>query len=70
MLTDRSAAQPCSDAKESQAPQEQPDGDNDSNVELEYDIALHLPPKRTYTVELEITSVERAKPLIVEPEMF
>lgn len=35
---------------------------------LEYDIIVRIPPKKRYTIELEIKSIKRAKPKIVKPE--
>jgi hypothetical protein len=36
--------------------------------EMEYDVVVHLPPKRCRFVELEITSIKKAEPKIVAPE--
>ncbi|MFB3766237.1 MAG: hypothetical protein ACE14P_13460 [Methanotrichaceae archaeon] len=34
----------------------------------EYDIAVRIPPKRRYSVELDIKRIRKAEPNIVEPE--
>ena len=36
--------------------------------EMEYDVVVRLPPKRSRFVELEITSIKKAEPKIVAPE--
>jgi len=35
---------------------------------LDYDIIFRMPPKRKYTIELEVKSIKKAKPKFVEPE--
>ena len=35
---------------------------------LEYNVVVRIPPIKRYTIELEIKSVKRAEPKIVEPE--
>lgn len=35
---------------------------------LEYDIVVRMPPRKRYTVELEVKSIKKAEPRIVEPE--
>lgn len=35
---------------------------------LEYDIVVRMLPKRKYTIELEVKSIKKAEPKIVEPE--
>ena len=35
---------------------------------LEYDIVVRMPPRRRYTIELEIKGIRKAEPKIVEPE--
>lgn len=35
---------------------------------LEYDIIVKMPPKEKYTIELEIKSIKKAEPKIVEEE--
>ena len=37
---------------------------------LEYDIVVRMPPKKKYTIELEVKSIKKAKPKIIEPEWF
>lgn len=34
---------------------------------MEYDVVVRMPPKRRYTVELEVKSIRKAEPRIVEP---
>ena len=36
--------------------------------EIEYDVVVRLPPKRSRFVELEITSIKKAEPKIVASE--
>jgi hypothetical protein len=36
--------------------------------EMEYDVVVCLPPKRSRFVEPEITSIKKAEPMIVAPE--
>lgn len=36
--------------------------------DIEYDVVVHLPPKRSYLVNVKIESIRRAEPNIVEPE--
>ncbi len=64
MLIYRSVAQLYSNAKEGQVPPGLPNGEGDFELELEYDIVVHLPPKREYHVELEIISISKAEPNI------
>jgi hypothetical protein len=35
---------------------------------LEHDVVLRMPPKRQYTIQLEVKRVIRAEPKIVEPD--
>jgi len=35
---------------------------------LEYDIVVCMPPRKSYTIELEVKSIRKAEPKIVEPE--
>ena len=35
---------------------------------LEYDIIVRMPPRRMYTVTLEIMSIKKAEPRVVEPD--
>ena len=35
---------------------------------LEYNIVVRMPPRKRYTIELEIKGVKRAEPKIVEPK--
>lgn len=37
--------------------------------DIEYDVVVRLPPKRSYLVKLKIESIRRAEPNIVEPEI-
>jgi hypothetical protein len=37
---------------------------------MECDVVVHHPPKRNYSVELEIISIKKAEPKIVAPEPF
>jgi hypothetical protein len=37
---------------------------------LEHDFIVRMLPKKSYTIELEVTNIRRAKPRIVEPEEF
>lgn len=37
--------------------------------DIEYDVVVRLPPKRSYPVKLKIESIQRAVPNIVEPEI-
>lgn len=34
----------------------------------ECDIVVHMPPKRRYSIELDIKSITKAKPKFIEPE--
>jgi hypothetical protein len=34
---------------------------------LEYDIIVRMPPRKRYTIELEVKSIKKAEPRIVEP---
>lgn len=34
---------------------------------MEHDIAVRMPPKRRYTVELEIKNIRKAQPIVIEP---
>jgi hypothetical protein len=38
------------------------------NEMLEHDFIVRMPPRRRYTIELEIKSIKKAEPKIVEPE--
>jgi len=31
---------------------------------LEFDVVVHIPPKRRYTIELEVKSIRKAEPRI------
>lgn len=35
---------------------------------LEYDVIVQMPPRKRYTIELEVKSIKKAEPIIVEPE--
>lgn len=35
---------------------------------IEYDIIVRMPPRKKYTIEIEVKSIKKAKPRIVEPE--
>ena len=35
---------------------------------LEYDVVVHIPPKRSYTIQMRVESIEKGEPIIVEPE--
>lgn len=35
---------------------------------LEYDIVVRIPPRKRYTIELEVKGIKKAEPKIVEPE--
>jgi hypothetical protein len=35
---------------------------------LEYDIVVCMSPRKSYTIELEVKSIRKAEPKIVEPE--
>ncbi len=35
---------------------------------LEYDIIVRMSPRRRYTIELEVESIKKAEPRIIEPE--
>ncbi len=35
---------------------------------LEYDIIVRMPPRKRYTIELEVKNIKKAEPRIVEPE--
>lgn len=35
---------------------------------LEYGVVVRIPPKRRYSVELEVKSIKKAEPKVVEPE--
>lgn len=35
---------------------------------LEYDVVVQMPPRRRYIIELEVKSIRKAEPKIVEPE--
>lgn len=35
---------------------------------IEYDITVRMPPRKRYTIELEVTSIKKAEPRVVEPE--
>lgn len=35
---------------------------------LEYDIIVWMPPRKRYSIELEVKSIKKAEPIIVEPE--
>jgi hypothetical protein len=37
---------------------------------LEFDIVIRMPPKKEWSVQLKVESIEKAKPHIVEPEGF
>jgi CRISPR/Cas system CMR-associated protein Cmr5 small subunit len=37
---------------------------------LEHDFIAHMPPKRRYTIELEVKKISRGKPRVVEPDEF
>ena len=36
--------------------------------ELEYDIVVRMPPRRRYTIRLDIKSVRKASPKIIDPD--
>jgi hypothetical protein len=36
---------------------------------LEYQTVVHIPPKRRYNIELEITNIKKAEPKIVTPDL-
>jgi len=36
---------------------------------VEQDVIVRLPPKRCYSVELEIESIKKAEPKLAEPEI-
>jgi len=38
------------------------------NEMLEHDFIVRMPPRKRYTIELEVKSIKKAKPRIVEPE--
>lgn len=35
---------------------------------LEYNVVVRIPPKRSYTIQMRVESIEKGKPIIVEPE--
>ena len=35
---------------------------------LEYDVIVQMPPRRRYTIELEVEGIRKAEPRIIEPE--
>lgn len=35
---------------------------------LEYDVVVRMPPRKKYTIELEVKSIRKAEPRVVEPE--
>lgn len=35
---------------------------------LEYDLIVQMPPRNRYSIELEVKSIRKAEPIIVEPE--
>lgn len=37
---------------------------------LEYDVVVSIPPKRRYSVMLDVISIRKAEPKIVEPEFI
>jgi len=37
---------------------------------VEYDIAVHIPPKKRYTINLEVREIRKAEPKIVESTEF
>jgi len=37
---------------------------------LEHDIMIHIPPKNRYTIEINIKSIRKGKPRVIEPEDF
>lgn len=37
---------------------------------LEYDIIVKMPPRKRYSIELEVKGIKKAEPRIVEPEWF
>ncbi len=43
-------------------------GKRDLDVQIEYDIAVRLSPKREYTVDARIVSREKGKPIFIEAE--
>jgi hypothetical protein len=40
------------------------------NEMLEHDFVVRMPPRRRYTIELEVKSIKKAEPRIVEPELI
>lgn len=37
---------------------------------LDYDLVFKMPPKRKYSIELEVKSIKKAEPKFVEPELI
>jgi len=37
---------------------------------VECNIAVYMPPKKRYSIELDIKSIKKAKPKVVEPELI
>lgn len=36
----------------------------------EFDVVIRIPPKRRYTIEVEVKSIKRAEPRITHPHPF
>jgi len=35
---------------------------------IEYDVVVRIPPRRSYTIQMRVESIEKGEPIIVEPE--
>lgn len=70
MLTGETSALPPSEIKKRSA-SEKAHVEKIFNEEvLKYDIAVSIPPKRRYSVELDVKRIRKAEPKIVEPEFI
>jgi len=34
----------------------------------EHNIVIHIPPKKRYTIEMDVKSIKKGEPIIIEPE--